>query len=77
MGLLSGLFGSNNSDERKAKGILAKQVKLTAEEKADADALKLEQEENRLSLKQRKRGLRGGGREGLMYGGNQQGVVNV
>jgi len=68
--------GANNSALRlKYKSILGEQVNRTAEEE---DAFKLaerEAEEERLSLTQRSRGGRGGGRTGLMFGGNQQGVV--
>ncbi len=61
MGLLETIFGAEKQN--------------TKREKLAFDELKKKQEEDRLALKQRGSGQQGGGREGLMFGRNQQGVL--
>lgn len=76
MGLFGRLFGSYKSPiGAEEKALLAEEKSLSAKDQAKADALKLENEEKRKSLMARSMGMRGGGRTGLMFGGNQQGVM--
>ena len=76
MGFLSNLFSSYKSPiGAKEKSLLADEKARSAREQADADALKLKQEEERLALKQRGKAMRGGGRKGLMFRGSEEGVA--
>ncbi len=56
-------------------GVLQEQEGITAREKERTRVLTEEEELERLRAKQRNKGLQGGGRTGLMFGNNQQGVV--
>ena len=77
MGFISNLlFGKYKSPiGAKEKSLLADEKARSDKEKAEADALKAKQEEDRKALKQRGTGMRGGGRKGLMFSGDQQGVA--
>ncbi len=76
MGLLKKVFGKDDDyDDSEEKAMLAEEKQQTEAETAKYNALKKQQEEDRYALKQRGKGQRGGGRTGLMYGGNQQGVA--
>lgn len=78
MGLLQDMFGFDSYKSpigASERALLADDKKRTAKEQAEADALKLKQAEDRKALKLRGKGMRGGGRQGLMFRGNQSGVV--
>ena len=76
MGFLGSIFSSYKSPiGAKEKSLMADEKARSAKEKADADALKLKQAEERKALKQRGKSMQGGGRKGLMFSGNEQGVA--
>ena len=75
MGLFGKLFGYKSPIGSSERALLAEEETLSAEDQAKADALKLEEEKKRKALKARQKGMRGGGRTGLMFGGSQQGVM--
>lgn len=76
MGFLQNLFSSYKSPiGAKEKALMADEKARSAREQADADKLRLKQEEERLALKQSSKAMRGGGRRGLMFRGDQQGVA--
>ena len=75
MGLLSKLFGGGSTDTSNEEALIAAEKKAADEEKARYNALKREQAEQRSQLKARSTSMQGGGRRGLMYGGNAQGVA--
>ena len=75
MGLFSGLFGKKKKASDPAGDALrAEEARVAQEERDRADALKRKQEEERLALKTRGATMQGGGRAGLMFGANRQGV---
>ncbi len=67
MGLFTSIFGANS--------VLDDEKQATEDEKKRADDLRIKQSEERLALKTRSKTMRGGGRVGLMFGSNQQGVA--
>jgi len=75
MGLISNIFGSNDTDTSAEQAMLAEEQKKTAEEEERLRKLQQDQDQANFEYKQRGSGQRGGGRTGLMFGGSQQGVV--
>jgi len=73
MGLFGNLFGGK-IDTSDADRALADEKRASAKERATTDALKAKQQQERNALKLRQKNMQGGGRSGLMFGGNQQGV---
>lgn len=78
MGLFSNIFGSKDktSDATIAAGKLAEEEAAeAARKKAENDALLADQAKKRKEFAARSTRSQGGGREGLMYRKNQQGVA--
>ena len=74
MGLLDSIFGNKKADTTAVRSLLNKEKATADAEKADLEALKAKQKEEELAFKARKASMRGGGRRGLMYQQNTQGV---
>lgn len=74
MGLFSGLFGKK-TDTSAEHALLIEEQQRARDEKERTDALKRKIDEDRNALKSRSANMQGGGRAGLMFGGNERGVV--
>ena len=74
MGLFGGtLFGGGSDKGQKA--LLDEEKRLAEEEQRKADELKAKEAEERRTLTARGKGMQGGGRQGLMSGRSQIGVL--
>jgi len=75
MGFLKKLFGSEDEpDTSEADKLLVEEKRIADEEAKKASAIEAENLRKRKELRGRASGQQGGGRTGLMFGGNQQGV---
>ena len=81
MGLLSGIFGRSKTEDKldalkpEAQALYADVSKVAEEERKRFEELQKKQLEERIAYQKRQTNLQGGGRQGLMYGGNAMGVV--
>lgn len=74
MGLLSAIFGGGG-DTSAQDALLADERRIAEEERLKAEELRVAQAEERKALELRRGNMQGGGRQGLMFGGNQRGVA--
>jgi len=73
MGLFSGKSRSGIGSQ--GQSLVDDAKALADRDKAEFEALRKQQSEDAQALKKRSKSMQGGGRAGLMYGGNAQGVM--
>ena len=70
----SGETGAQRSERLAAERVAGKSADIAAAQKVETAAQEEEMKKKKAALKKRSAGMQGGGREGLMYQGNQAGV---
>ena len=81
MGLLSGIFGRKKTSAEldalkyEAEALYGDVEKVAEAERKRFEELQKKQLEERIAYQKRQTNLQGGGRKGLMYGGNAMGVA--
>lgn len=78
MGFLSRLFGKDKRDTvdtRDEEALLAEEARLAKEKEDEVNALEASRKKSASELATRGTNMQGGGRKGLMFRGNSQGVA--